>query len=102
MNNLSDFANNFFYFSPANRGNRIQEVIDQFIQQEGKNPVTITRKSTLTQKENSMKMNLFAQGLLDWKNGALIQKAMPHLSPDERDFLITGRTPEEFYQMSND
>jgi len=31
-----------------------------------------------------------------WQNGALIQHAMPQLTPDEREFLMTGITKEEW------
>ena len=31
-----------------------------------------------------------------WKNGTLIQNAFPHLSPDQREFLQTGMSPEEW------
>jgi hypothetical protein len=31
-----------------------------------------------------------------WKCGALIQNVMPHLSFDEREFLISGTTAEEW------
>lgn len=31
-----------------------------------------------------------------WKCGALIQNVMPHLSDDEREFLISGATAEEW------
>jgi hypothetical protein len=31
-----------------------------------------------------------------WKGGELIQNAMPHLSADEREFLMTGITPDEW------
>jgi hypothetical protein len=29
-----------------------------------------------------------------WQGGLLIQKAMPHLSADDREFLMTGITPQ--------
>ncbi len=31
-----------------------------------------------------------------WQAGEYIQVAMPQLSPDEREFLLTGATPEEW------
>ncbi len=31
-----------------------------------------------------------------WLNGAYIQDAFPHLSPDDREFLLTGMTSEEW------
>ena len=37
-----------------------------------------------------------AQALIDWKEGKLIQEAMPQLSKDEREILMTGYTPAEW------
>lgn len=31
-----------------------------------------------------------------WVSGALIQNVMPHLSDDDREFLISGATAEEW------
>jgi hypothetical protein len=31
-----------------------------------------------------------------WVEGALIQDVMPDLSPDQREFMISGSTPEEW------
>lgn len=31
-----------------------------------------------------------------WVNGELIQNAMPNLTADEREFIMTGITPEEW------
>ena len=35
----------------------------------------------------------------EWQNGSLVQVAFPYLSPDEREFLITGLTPSEWDEM---
>ena len=37
-----------------------------------------------------------AQALIEWKEGKLIQEAMPQLSKDEREILMTGYTPSEW------
>jgi hypothetical protein len=37
-----------------------------------------------------------------WKCGALIQNVMPHLSDDEREFLISGATAEEWEAFNED
>jgi len=29
-----------------------------------------------------------------WEMGMLIQEAMPHLSPEDREYIMTGITPE--------
>ena len=31
-----------------------------------------------------------------WMEGALIQDVMPNLTPDEREFIMTGITPAEW------
>ena len=37
------------------------------------------------------------QGQLDnWTDGMLIQRAMPNLSPEDREFIKTGITDEEW------
>jgi hypothetical protein len=35
-------------------------------------------------------------------NGTLIQKAMPSLTADEREFILTGMTSEEWEMMENE
>lgn len=35
-------------------------------------------------------------GLLAYAGGALIQNAFPFLTPDQREFLMTGITPDEW------
>ncbi len=32
--------------------------------------------------------------LFDWRSGTLIQKAFPNMSADDREFLISGISPE--------
>lgn len=34
-----------------------------------------------------------------WRNGMLIQDAMPNLPADQREFLISGCTPEDFNKL---
>jgi hypothetical protein len=43
-----------------------------------------------------MEINVTQEQLDVWQGGQLIQKALPHLTPDEREFLMTGITPEEW------
>lgn len=35
----------------------------------------------------------------NWINGMLIQDAMPNLPADQREFLISGCTPEDFNKL---
>lgn len=37
-----------------------------------------------------------------WMNGKFIQEAFPNLSPDEREFLMTGITSEEWSELFTD
>lgn len=40
--------------------------------------------------------------VFDWMDGTLIQEAMPDLSPDQREYIITGLTPEEWDEIFKD
>ena len=45
--------------------------------------------------------NELTQEQLDaWTNGMLIQDAMPDLTADHREFLISGTTPEMWSKMN--
>ncbi|QDP52871.1 MAG: hypothetical protein Unbinned4512contig1001_9 [Prokaryotic dsDNA virus sp.] len=50
----------------------------------------------LTGKLNTMTLNVTPEQLERWRQGALIQEVMPQLSIDEREFLKTGVTPDEW------
>ena len=56
----------------------------------------ITRKSTFTNNVHTMDINVTQEQLSAWESGTLIQNAMPHLSADEREFIISGITPQEW------
>lgn len=56
----------------------------------------ITRKSPFTGKVNTLEIDVTPDQIAAWQGGALIQNAMPHLSPDEREFIMTGITPDEW------
>ena len=58
--------------------------------------ISITRRSPLTGKTNTMSLDISEGSLLAWKGGMLIQDAMPNLSADEREFVMTGITPYEW------
>jgi hypothetical protein len=59
----------------------------------------ITRKSPLTGKVASMDLPVTQEQLDDWKRGTLIQNAMPNLTPEQREFIKTGYTPEDWAKM---
>ena len=56
----------------------------------------ITRTSPFSGNTNSMEIEVTQEQLSSWESGTLIQNAMPNLSADEREFIMTGITPEEW------
>ena len=56
----------------------------------------IIRKCPLTGVQNKREIDVTEGQLKLWHEGALIQIAMPHLTPDEREFVMSGITPEEW------
>ena len=56
----------------------------------------ITRKSLISGNINTMSLPITEEQYNAWEQGTLVQDAMPHLSPDEREFVMTGITPEEW------
>jgi hypothetical protein len=59
----------------------------------------VKRTSRISGKPTTMEIDITVKQLLEWDNGALIQDAMPHLTPDEREFIKTGITPDEWNNM---
>ena len=56
----------------------------------------ITRQSLISGNINTMSLPITEEQYTAWEQGTLVQNAMPHLSPDEREFIMTGITPEEW------
>lgn len=56
----------------------------------------IKRKSPFSGKENEQDIPVTQEQLDKWKGGMLIQNAMPNLTADQREFLMTGITKEEW------
>ncbi len=57
----------------------------------------VTKTSPFTGKETTLEIpGLTEQMLNDWKGGMLIQRAMPGIRAEHREFLMTGITPEEW------
>ena len=59
----------------------------------------IQRQSMMTGEIHVMDLPVTDEQLAEWQNGSLIQNVMPHLSPDQREFLMTGITPEEWEEV---
>lgn len=62
--------------------------------------VNVTRKSPFSGKMNTMTLNIseseFKRALTRYIQGAYIQDAFHMLNADEREFIKTGITPEEW------
>ena len=54
----------------------------------------ITRKCPITNELKKLNIPVTQEQLKLWHQGALIQDAMPNLSADDREFLISGITPD--------
>ncbi len=61
----------------------------------------ITRTSTLSGHISSMDIDVTLEQVASWEQGELVQNAMPDLSADEREFIMTGITPTEWDEMFN-
>ena len=59
----------------------------------------ITRTSMLSGKETTMDIDCTEEQLNAWLGGMYIQDAMPNVPAEQREFLISGTTPEEWSAM---
>lgn len=54
-------------------------------------------KSILSGRINKMELPVTEKAVLAWRySGKLIQNAFPQLTPDQREFLLTGATTAEW------
>lgn len=59
----------------------------------------ITRTSPFSGKTTTREIPVTEEQLALWNNGTVIQNAMPNISADDREFLMTGITPEEWEEV---
>lgn len=59
----------------------------------------ISKRSRLTGVEHTMDIEVTSEQLDQIDGGRFVQDVCPHLSPGEREFLITGITPEEWDRL---
>jgi len=59
----------------------------------------ITRISPFSGNTISLEIPVTQAQLDAWESGTLIQDAMPNLSADEREFIMTGITAQEWDDM---
>ena len=60
----------------------------------------ITKQCMLTGDTTSMEIDGTQDQLDAWQNGMLIQDAMPNLTAEHREFIMTGTTPEDWSKMN--
>lgn len=59
----------------------------------------ITRVSSYSGIKRTKEINVTQEQLDSWKNGELIQKAMPDVLPEDREFIINGMTKDEWNEL---
>ncbi len=60
----------------------------------------ITKQSPVTGKVNSLDLPITEAELTAWRNSRkTIQSVFPHLNNGQREFLMTGITPEDWASM---
>lgn len=62
----------------------------------------IEKKSILSGVVRVVNMPITYDQYNDWKGGMLIQDAMPQLTEDQREFMISGITPKEWQEVYGD
>jgi len=62
----------------------------------GDQQMVVVAISALTGRKHAAPLEITEAQVYDWVNGANIQDAMPHLSPEDREFLLTGITATEW------
>ena len=62
----------------------------------------IHKRSLISGKTNAMDLPVTKEQVKEWQDGGLIQDVFPDLTPDEREFIQTGITPNEWQQVEQD
>ena len=62
----------------------------------------ITRTSAISGATRTREIDVTQAELDDYLGGELIQRAMPNVSADDREFIMTGITPEEWEALVPD
>ena len=59
----------------------------------------IVRRSPVSGNLNVMSIDVTPIQLWTWRNGELIQRAMPDVPSEQREFIKTGITPAEWRDL---
>ena len=63
----------------------------------------LERTSMISNKTTTMELPITNAQLNRWEQGELIQNVFPDLTPDQREFIMTGITGEEWKEeMTNE
>jgi len=62
----------------------------------GEKKMIISRRSPFSGVFNTRDIPVTQEQLDNYNAGMVIQRAMPNISADDREFIMTGITPEEF------
>lgn len=62
----------------------------------------IEKVSMLTNKVHIREIDVTREQVENWQGGMLIQDAMPNLSIADREFLMTGATPDEWAALEDE
>jgi len=79
------------------QNNQAKRNHDMHVEYIAENKVLVHKKSMMTGKINNMLLPT-NQGVIEYwlASGDLIQNVMPDLSAEQREFLMSGMTPEEW------
>ena len=58
--------------------------------------IAVTRTSQLSGKTRTQIFRMKWKDYLRWQEGVPVQRALPYLTADEREFLMTGITADEW------
>lgn len=61
--------------------------------------MSVSNVSNYSGKTHTIQISATPQQFTTWSCGALIQEAFPDLTPDEREFIISGITKEEWEEL---
>lgn len=62
----------------------------------------IAKQSALSGRYHTREIDITIEQLMQFNAGKHIQWVCPNLSPDDREFLLTGSTPEEWAETFRD
>ncbi len=62
----------------------------------------VTKTSIYTNRKNTMDIDITEEQYQLWKSGENIDVALPSITYEQREFLMTGATPEEVDDLYED